>query len=401
MKPGSARPACGRILVAVGNYPPGYGGAGLRVHNTYRRLRESLPLEIQAVTVGGRGDRAGCAEYDGVTIFETGARTGFWAQFTAIGGLLRQRGLRHFDIVHALGQSGVATAASTWALLLGIPLVRELTVNEPVSTSLGPAAFIRRLGFRRADLVIALNAGLKARLIEAGVDPGRIWERPNPVDTARFHPPSPEQRQAARRAFGLQETSPTHLLLGRLCPRKNQLFALEVLAQLPPEHRLLLLGPALQGDAPYVAAIAEQIAASGLEDRVIFRPRHIDNPLEAYHAADSCWIPSSSEGMPNVLLEAQVCGLPVVVNRALELEEHVTDGHNGFLCDLEAGTFATAAKRATEQLADEATRSRIAAAAAERYDARQLDREFEKRLRSLIAAQAAKAAPGNASAGAS
>lgn len=373
-----------RVLLAVGSYPPGYGGAGLRAHKTYHRLRRRFPLEVQAATVAARGDRADCTEYEGVAIFETSSNRGFPAQFAALGRLLRQHGLRHFDVVHALGQSGVATAASAWALILGLPLVRELTVNEPISRSFGPVAFIRRLGFRRAALVIALNRGLKARLVEAGVDPGRIWERPNPVETTTFRLPRSAERQAARAAFGLPEGAPVHLLLGRLCPRKNQLFALDVLARLPGEHRLLLLGPVLQGDAPYSEKIASRIAALDLGNRVVFLPRHTDDPVQAYHAADVCWIPSVSEGMPNVLLEALVCGVPVVSNRGLELDEHIAEGVNGYACELEVSAFAAAARKAAERLDDAAARQQIAARSAERYGAEKIDAEFAARLAAIV-----------------
>lgn len=393
----SSNQATRRVLVAVGSYPPGYGGAGLRIHKTYHRLRERFPLEVQAATVAARGDRADCTEYDGVAIYETSANTGFLAQFTAIGRLLLRRGLRHFDVVHALGQSGVATAASVWALILGVPLVRELTVNEAVGRGAGPMGWIRRLTFRRADLVIALNSGLRARLAEAGVDPRRIWERPNPVDTAAFGLPSPKERAAARAAFGLPDGAAVHLLLGRLCPRKNQLFALDVLAQLPPGHRLLLLGPALQGDTPYTEEIANRIAALNLGNRVAFLPGHIDDPVQAYHAADVCWIPSVSEGMPNVLLEALVCGVPVVSNRSLELDEHVAEDVNGYTCDLEAEAFAAAAGKAAERLNNAVGRRQIAAQGAERYGAEKIDAEFAARLAEIVKLETRSAAVAPAS----
>lgn len=373
-----------RILVAVGNYPPGYGGAGLRVHRTYQRLSRSLPLALQAATVSGRGDMDDCTEFEGVPIFQTGRSIGFPAQFRYLRPLFLQRGPQRFDLVHALGQSGVATAAAAWALLLGIPVVRELTVNQPISRSMLPVAILRRLTFQRARLVIALNSALQRRLIEAGVDPRRTWERPNPVDTDAFFPPDAAARRQARRNYGLADTGPVHLLLGRTCERKNQLFALDVLARLPADHRLLLLGPALQGDQDYVAQIARRISDLDLQERVVFQARHVDDARQAYHAADCCWIPSTSEGMPNVLLEAMVCGLPVVVNRALDLQEHISEGVNGFASSLGPASFAGCVQAATEQLTGEACAAQIAAAATQRYAAQRIDAEFGRRLAMIL-----------------
>lgn len=373
-----------RVLIAVGNYPPGYGGAGLRVHRTYQRLRQRLPLDLQAATVSGRGDMADCTEFEGVPIFQTGADTGFIAQFLDIGRLFLGKGSRRFDIVHALGQSGIATAAASWALLLNIPVVRELTVNQPISLSPRPVATIRRLTFRRSKLVVALNAGLKARLIDAGVAPQRIWERPNPVDTAVFSRPNQDQRRRARQNYGLEGDGPVHLLLGRICARKNQLFALDALAKLPDEHRLLLLGPALRGDQKYVAAVFKKISDLRVEQRVVFQPCHIDDAQQAYHASDCCWIPSTHEGMPNVLLEALVCGLPVVVNRSLDLNDHIAERVNGFASNLTPDEFANSVRATLEELADDDSSKRISKIASERYGALKIDEEFAERLARLL-----------------
>jgi glycosyltransferase involved in cell wall biosynthesis len=268
-------------------------------------------------------------------------------------------------------------------------------VNQPISRSLHPIAVLRRLTFQRARLVVALNAGLRRRLIEAGVAPQRIWERPNPVDTDAFFRADLSARRQARESYGLEDAGPVHLLLGRIGARKNQLFALEVLARLPAEHRLLLLGPALNGDQDYVAQVRRRIADLNLEDRVVFRPRHVEDPRRAYHAADCCWIPSTSEGMPNVLLEALVCGLPAVINRALDLDEHIADGINGFAAALEPAAFARCAEAAGTRLAAESCSQQIAATAAQRYGARRIDAEFASRLCEILGPAPAAAISGN------
>jgi colanic acid/amylovoran biosynthesis glycosyltransferase len=66
----------------------------------------------------------------------------------------------------------------------------------------------------------------------------------------------------------------------------------------------------------------------GLEDQVQLRPPESD-PRVLYHAADALVLPSFAEGMPNVAIEAQLCGLPVVLTRQANRDNIVSHGQTG------------------------------------------------------------------------
>jgi glycosyltransferase involved in cell wall biosynthesis len=56
--------------------------------------------------------------------------------------------------------------------------------------------------------------------------------------------------------------------------------------------------------------------------------------VELYRQADLFVTATTWEGMPNTVLEAMACGLPVVGTRASGLAELVRDGVNGYLVDV-------------------------------------------------------------------
>jgi D-inositol-3-phosphate glycosyltransferase len=50
-----------------------------------------------------------------------------------------------------------------------------------------------------------------------------------------------------------------------------------------------------------------------------------------YSAADALLLPSHSEAFSRTILEAMICGTPVIGSRITGTEDHVRDGINGFL----------------------------------------------------------------------
>ena len=130
----------------------------------------------------------------------------------------------------------------------------------------------------------------------------------NGVDTAHF---TPGDRLAARALLsGAAALPPGVSLIGcaaRLNPVKGQRFLLAALARLGPDVHLVLAGIGEEE-----AALRAQAQAPELRGRVHFLGR-VDDMLGFYRALDLFCLPSLAEGMPLSPLEAQACGVPVVV----------------------------------------------------------------------------------------
>jgi glycosyltransferase involved in cell wall biosynthesis len=164
---------------------------------------------------------------------------------------------------------------------------------------------IRRL-YKRADAIIANSKGVADDVAAyAGVSPARIEVIYNPKPLA-------EIRRSAQEPAGHEwldaKKVPVVLGVGRLREQKN--FALlirafaRVVAELP--SRLVIVG--VGREEPRLRAVVSEL---GLEQHVLFAG-YTDNPYAYMAKADLFAAASLWEGMPNALMEAMVCGMPVI-----------------------------------------------------------------------------------------
>ena len=156
---------------------------------------------------------------------------------------------------------------------------------------------------RRADGMLAVSAALREEMIALGMPGERIRVHHTGVDQAKFQP---RDRAAAKAAIGVE--GPLVATIGYLIPRKGQSLLLEAMAALPGVTLLIA------GDGPDRDVLAGRIAALGLGDRVrLLGPQPHDALPGLLAAADVMALPSSSEGLANVWVEALACGTPIVI----------------------------------------------------------------------------------------
>lgn len=116
----------------------------------------------------------------------------------------------------------------------------------------------------------------------------------------------------------------------------------------------------LIGDGPMMVQTAARIARLGLQERIELAGRQNDMNRQ-YARMSMLLLTSRTEGLPNVLVEAQACGLPVVATAAGGAAETFVDGETGFLChDASAESLAATA---APLLTDAGLRDRMGAAA--------------------------------------
>jgi glycosyltransferase involved in cell wall biosynthesis len=215
---------------------------------------------------------------------------------------LRRRASQH-DVVVAYGSSTLPACAIALAAM-GTPFVYR-SIGDPAAWVRGPL-HRQRTGvlMRRATAVVTLwDGGSRAIRDLYGVAPRRISVIPNARSREEFSPADAKLQETARHSWGIDTEVSLCAVIGALAGEKRVGMAIDAVALLPEAHLLIV------GDGPERSGL-ERRARRSLGDKVVFAGPLAD-VRSVYAASDVLLVPSSTEGMPGVVIEAALSGLPV------------------------------------------------------------------------------------------
>ena len=210
-----------------------------------------------------------------------------------------------------------------------VPYVISLRGGDVPGTEAGLARVhrllmpLRRLLLRQSVAVIANSEGLRRLAVAA--DPVPVGIIPNGVDTEFFRPTA-EPRALDEEPFRIVFT-------GRFQAQKNVSILLEQCAALAKSRAPFELH--LVGDGPLRADLEQQAERLGLAAATTWHGWSDRERLRGIYQRSHCFVnPSSYEGMPNAVLEAMACGLPVIASDVPGNDAVVRHGESGLLFDL-------------------------------------------------------------------
>jgi L-malate glycosyltransferase len=319
-----------RILVLIHEFPPIGGGGGRAAYDICR----NLVLRGHQVTVL-------TAHMDGLPLQETRdgihlvripslRREPFRARFVAmlayiLAGLWAGLRLIHLwrpDIIHT--HFAVPAGALAWMLsvLTGLPYVLTVHLGDvpggvPEKTG-GWFRWVKPFSYpiwKRAKKVIAVSEftrqlALEHYLVEISVIP-------NGADVKLLAPAEIRLNQPPRLVFA-----------GRFVPQKNPLTIVYVLAQL----KNVAWTCAMLGDGPLLDNVKNEIEKHGMQQRFDL-PGWVtpEDVLDWFSKSDILFMPSLSEGLPVVGVQALAKGLAIVASKIGGFVDLVDEGKNGFL----------------------------------------------------------------------
>lgn len=137
------------------------------------------------------------------------------------------------------------------------------------------------------------------------LDPTAIRVVYNQPDLSRFQPPTPEQREASRKRFGMKDGEVAIVFAGTAFERKGLLPSIQAMAKLPENFRLYVAGGRKPG------SFADLAGKLGVGNRVVFLGR-VEDVQSLYHGADISLLPTFYDTCANVVPESLACGLKTI-----------------------------------------------------------------------------------------
>lgn len=227
---------------------------------------------------------------------------------TALPLILRLHAERPFDVIDASFFYPDGPAAMRIAAALGIPFSIKARGADIHHWGQRPGCAPQIMAAARAASgLLAVSAAMREDMVALGMEPDKIRIHYTGVDLDRFVPAS--DRISAKAALGI--SGPLIASVGALIPRKSQDLLIRALPALP--DAILLLA----GAGSSLQHYQKLAAACGVAERVRFLGSVAHSDLPALlAAADVMALPSASEGLANVWVEALACGTPLVISDA-------------------------------------------------------------------------------------
>jgi glycosyltransferase involved in cell wall biosynthesis len=211
---------------------------------------------------------------------------------------------------------------------------------------------------KKVDAFVAISREIRGDLVAEGYLPGRIHDISNFIVPGDFFPPPGDEAKPGLKRRLMGSEAPLLVFTGRLVRSKRVDLLLKAFRGVRDSGRECMV--AILGDGDHRQPLVALASELGLERHVRFFG-NVPNVRDYLQAADMLVFPSEREGMPNSVLEAMACGLPVIAASTGGVPDIVRDGENGLL--VEAGQELPLRDAILRLYDDPGLRQRMAAAA--------------------------------------
>ena len=204
---------------------------------------------------------------------------------------------------------------------------------------------------RRTDRIVVNSSGVRDFYVRNGLPEEKFVLIHNGISAP---PASDLAREELLADLGLPENARLIGAVGRLWPQKrikDLIWAADLLKVIRDDVHLLIIG-----DGPHHRRLEQFRRQVQIEDKVHFLGHRNDVPRLMPHF-DLLWLASEYEGLPNVVMEGMMAGVPVVATDISGNRDLIVPGETGYLVPV--GDRAALARQANKLLDDHELAKRL------------------------------------------
>jgi len=245
--------------------------------------------------------------------------------FSLIGKVLNVLRTENIDLLCVHGyKANVIGRLASWRA--GIPLVAISRGWTGEDSKIRVYEWLDKFFLRLSDHIVAVSAKQQQRVANIGLPIDKVTIIRNCINVGE----KIESRDSFRTEMGLDKASLLVISAGRLSPEKNysgMIDAAKIVCEKNSNVYFVVFG-----EGALRTELENKIASSGLSKQ-FFLPGFLTGMQALLQDIDIFVLPSFTEGLPNVILEAFAAGKPVVATAVGGTPEVVEDGVSGFLTD--------------------------------------------------------------------
>ncbi len=247
----------------------------------------------------------------------------------------------NYNVFHSHVFTFPFSALGVLGKLSGKMTIAKVTMSDELDLeNIGRlAGMIHKLFAFSFDHIISISDEISNSLSKISIPSDKILYIPNSVNTSIFFPINPENKSKLKTKLQIPNGF-VFISVGAITYRKG----IDVLVQnwfafnkRTPGTNLILLGPRSEeegaiGDKYCYNEVLHFIDENDLSQNISM-PGKVENVHCFLQCADIFVFTSRREGMPNVILEAMACGVPVISTPVSGIGNIITDGKNGEILD--------------------------------------------------------------------
>jgi len=328
------------VLMVIGVYHPEISGAA----NQCRLLVKTLSREINfsVLTTTRNPDLPRRCQIDNTDVFRVLIQRkgiiNYYKAMTRMASLfLFHR--KHFHIVHLHGFSYKSAFLTALSKIYHKKVIIKMTsVGHDDPIAMRQRGFLLNYFFSKAGSYVGVTPLFERLYSQSQLPANRLKLIPNGVDTTKFRPVTDGEHVVLRDQLNLPREMKLILFVGHFSREKCPDILLEAwkyfVAETFLDTGVIFVGATKTNHYevdPRLVEDIQELAAPYINERIFFIERA--HEIEKYYqTADIFVLPSLREGLPNALLEAMACCLPVITSRLEGVTDWIVeDGKNGLL----------------------------------------------------------------------